>query len=219
MPMTQTRLLIVDDHVVIRKGLESMLGAESSICVVGEAEDGEEAIRKAKSLKPDVILMDLVMPGTDGVTAIAEIKRCVPDAKIIVLTSFEDDVRIDAAMGAGADGYLLKDVGRHALAQAIRTVRQGDLPLAPHVARRLVRSTVKSRNATGHNPLTKREEEVLRMVARGLTNRAVAEALNIGEGTVKVHMANILHKLNVSSRTGAVVLAIQTGLVPPKEGS
>ena len=215
--MTQTRLLIVDDHVVVRKGIQSVLSAEPSISVVGEAEDGEEAIRKAKSLKPDVILMDLVMPGVDGVAAIAEIKRCIPDVKIIVLTSFEDDVKIDAAMGAGADGYLLKDVGRHALAQAIRTVRQGDLPLAPHVARHRVRTAVKSKKATGHSPLTKREEEVLRLVARGLGNRAVAEALNIGEGTVKVHMANILHKLNVSSRTEAAVLALQTGLVPPKE--
>ncbi len=217
--MSQTRLLIVDDHVVIRKGIETVLGSEPSICVVGEAEDGEEAIWKAKSLKPDVILMDLVMPGLGGVAAIAEIKRCLPDVKIIVLTSFEDDTKIDAAMEAGADGYLLKDVGRHALAQAVRTVRQGDLPLAPHVARHLIRTVVKSKSAPGHSPLTKREEEVLRLVAKGMGNRAVAEALNIGEGTVKVHMANILHKLNVSSRTEAAVLALQNGLVLPKAKS
>jgi NarL family two-component system response regulator LiaR len=215
--VTQTRLLIVDDYVVVRKGIETVLSAEPSINVVGEAEDGEEAIRKAKSLKPDVILMDLVMPCVDGAAAIAEIKRCLPDVKIIVLTSFEDDAKIDAAMEAGADGYLLKDVGRHALMQAIRTVQQGDLPLAPHVARHLVRTVAKSRDTPGRKPLTKREEEVLQLVAKGLGNRAVAEALNIGEGTVKVHMANILHKLNASSRTEAAVRALQTGLVLPEE--
>jgi len=215
--VTQTRLLIVDDHVVVRKGIETVLSSEPSISVVGEAEDGEEAIWKAKSLKPDVILMDLVMPYMDGVAAIAEIKRCIPHVKIIVLTSFEDNAKIDAAMEAGADGYLLKDVGRHGLMQAIRTVQQGDLPLAPHVARHLVRTVAKSRDAPGRKPLTKREEEVLQLVARGLGNRAVAEALNIGEGTVKVHMANILHKLNVSSRTEAAVRALQTGLVLPEK--
>ncbi len=215
--MTQTRLLIVDDHVVVRKGIESVLSAESSISVVGEAEDGEEAIWKAKSLRPDVILMDLVMPSVDGVMAIAEIKRCIPDVKIIVLTSFEDDAKIDAAMEAGADGYLLKDVGRHALVQAIRTVQQGDLPLAPHVARRLVRTALKSKGSPGCKPLTKREEEVLQLVARGMGNRAVAAVLNIGVGTVKVHMANILHKLNASSRTEAAVIALQSGVVSPKE--
>jgi len=211
--MTQTRLLIVDDHVVVRKGLQTVLGAESSINVVGEAEDGEEAIWKAKSLRPDVILMDLVMPGLGGIKAIAEIKQCISNVKIIVLTSFEDHAKIDAAMEAGADGYLLKDVGRHALVQAIRTVQQGDLPLAPHAARHLVRSAVRSRNTPEREPLTKREQEVLQLVARGSCNRAVAEALNIGEGTVKVHMANILRKLNASSRTEAAVRALQTGLV------
>jgi DNA-binding NarL/FixJ family response regulator len=206
----------VDDHVVVRKGIATVLSAEPSISVVGEAEDGEEAVWKAKSLKPDVILMDLVMPCMDGAAATAEIKRCIPDVKIIVLTSFEDNAKIDAAMEAGADGYLLKDVGRHALMQAIRTVQQGDLPLAPHAARHLVRTAVKSRD-NPRKPLTKREEEVLQLVARGLGNRAVAEALNIGEGTVKVHMANILHKLNASTRTEAAILALQTGLVSSKE--
>jgi DNA-binding NarL/FixJ family response regulator len=215
--MTQTRLLIVDDYVVVRKGIQSVLRAEPSISVVGEAEDGGDAIDKAKSLRPDVILMDLVMPGVDGVAAIAEIKRCIADVKIIVLTSFEDDAKIDAAMEAGADGYLLKDVDRHALLQAIRTVQQGDLPLAPHVARHLIRPAAKSRDTPECKPLSKREEEVLQLVARGLGNRAVAEALNIGEGTVKVHVANIFHKLNVSSRTEAAVRALQIGLVLPEE--
>ncbi len=215
--MSQTRVLIVDDYVVVRKGIQSVLSAEPSISVVGEAEDGEEAISKAKSLRPDVILMDLVMPGGGGSVAIAEIKRRFPAIKIIVLTSFEDDAKIDAAMEAGADGYLLKDVGRHALVQAIRRVQQGDLPLAPRVARHLVRSTVKSHDTRRYKPLTKREGEVLRLVAKGLGNRAVAEALNIGEGTVKAHVANILHKLNVSSRTEAAVWALQAGLVLPEE--
>ncbi len=215
--MSQTRVLIVDDYVVVRKGIQAVLSAEPSISVVGEAEDGEEAIAKAKSLRPDVILMDLVMPGGGGSVAIAEIKRRFPAIKIIVLTSFEDDAKIDAAMEAGADGYLLKDVGRHALMQAIRTVQQGDLPLAPRVARHLVQSAAKSHDTPRYKPLTKREREVLRLVAKGLGNRAVAEALNIGEGTVKAHMANILHKLNVSSRTEAAVWALQAGLVLPEE--
>jgi len=213
--MTPIRVLIVDDHVVVRKGIQMFLGIEPSVQVIGEAVDGQEAVHKAKSLKPDVILMDLVMPGRDGIEAIADIKHSIPHVKIIVLTTFQDEARVNAAIEAGADGYLLKDADGDELIQAIHTVRQGDMPLHPHVARHLVRGTAKYEEG-GAGPLTKRQKEVLQLVARGLNNKSVAQDLNISEGTVKVHISNILSRLNVSCRTEAAVWAIRTGLISPE---
>ncbi len=203
----------------MRKGIQMFLSTESSIQVVGEAEDGWDAVRKAQDLQPDVVLMDLVMPQRDGIEAIAEIKQHIPQVKIIVLTTFEDETRVNAAMEAGADGYLLKDADGEALLQAIHAVCQGDVPLHPHVARHLIRAVAKHRNMTRPGNLTEREREVLRLVAKGLSNRAVARSLSISEGTAKVHVSNILSKLNVSSRTEAAVWAVQMGLVSPDESS
>jgi NarL family two-component system response regulator LiaR len=211
--MNYTRVLIVDDHGVVRKGIQMFLATEPSIQVVGEAGDGQGAIRKATDLRPDVILMDLVMPHGDGVEAIAEIKRRIPNVKIIVLTTFKDGARINAALQAGADGYLLKDADGDALLQAIHAVQQGNAPLDPYVARHLVSNVTQHKDADGIKNLTEREKEVLSLVAQGLSNRAVARALNLSEGTARIHVSNILGKLNALSRTEAAVRAVQMGLI------
>ncbi|GAB4528327.1 MAG: response regulator transcription factor [Anaerolineae bacterium] len=216
--MNTTRVLIVDDHSVVRQGIQMYIGTDPSIQVVGEARDCLEAVQKATSLKPDVILMDLVMPGGDGVQAIAEIKRRIPDLKIIVLTTFSDQPRVRAAMEAGADGYLLKDADGDALLQAIHSARKGDIPLHPHAAQHLVRSFTRRDDTNGHKSLTEREREILQLVSRGLSNKEIAETLGLSVGTVKIHVSNILGKLNVSNRTEASMRALQMGLISPVGG-
>ena len=212
--MSQTRLLIVDDHAIVRKGILMFLKTSPSIQIIGEAEDGHDAIRKAKSLRPDVILMDLVMPGVDGIEAITELKHHLPQTKIIVLTTFSDESKFSAAMAAGADGYMLKDADGDALLQAIQAAQRGDMPLHPSVTRHLVASVKNGPDIkNGTTRLTEREKEVLRLVAKGWGNQAIAQALNLSTGTVKVHVSNILGKLNVASRTEAAMSAIQTGII------
>jgi len=217
--MNPIRLLIVDDHVVVRKGIQMLLDTESSIQVVGEAENSQDAIRKARSLKPDVILMDLVMPEGDGIQAIAEIKRSIATIRIIVLTMFHDETKINAAIEAGADGYLLKDADGDELIRAIHAVQQGGMPFDPQVVRHLVTKVAKSKDTSENSRLTKREEEVLRLVAKGMSTKAVARALCIEEGTARVHIHNILLKLGVSSRTGAAIWALQMGILPSDKGT
>jgi DNA-binding NarL/FixJ family response regulator len=211
--MEPIRVLIVDDHIMVRVGLHMMISTEPTIKVVGEAKDGQDAIGQVKCLLPDIVLMDLVMPQGGGIEAIAEIKRSYPDIKIIVLTTFDDDIKINAAMEAGADGYLLKDADGEALLYAIEAAQQGEMPLHPRIARRLIRGedNVHGTNEISH--LTEREKEVLRLVAQGLSNKTVAEGLNLSEGTVKIHMSHILAKLHVSSRIEAALWATQKGLV------
>jgi DNA-binding NarL/FixJ family response regulator len=213
--MNQIRVLIADDHAVVRQGIQMITGTESSIELVGEAKDGQEAVYQVQRLQPDVVLMDLVMPAGDGIAAIAEIKRHYPDIKIIVLTTFEDDYRIQAALEAGADGYLLKDADGEALLQAVQAVQQGDMPLHPRVARHLFTGRAEDYDRPEIGQLTAREQEVLQLVAQGLTNREVARALNLSEGTVKVHVSHILGKLDASSRTEAAMLAVQLELISP----
>ncbi len=215
--MNQIRILIVDDHVVVRQGIRMLVGTEPSIQVVGEAADAQGAIRKAESLQPDVILMDLVMPRGDGVEAIEEIKHLMPGVKIIALTSFGDKARVKAAMKAGADGYLLKDADGEALLTAIRTVRRGGMPIHPDVAGHLVGRTAEGNGMPRGRSLTPREREVLALIVGGLSNRAVAKTLGISEGTTKVHVSSILRKLDVSSRTEAAVRALTLGLVLSNE--
>jgi NarL family two-component system response regulator LiaR len=217
--MNSTRLLIVDDHVVVRKGIQMLLDTEPSIQVVGEAENSRDAIREAWSLKPDVILMDLVMPQGDGIQAIAEIKRSSATIKIIVLTMYHDETKINAAIEAGADGYLLKDADGEELIRAIQAVQQGGMPIDPHVVRHLVTKGAKSKDTSESSHLTKREEEVLRLLAKGMSTKAVAQALCIEEGTARVHIHNILLKLGVSSRTAAAIWALQMGILPSDEGT
>jgi DNA-binding NarL/FixJ family response regulator len=214
--MEKIRVLIVDDHAVVRQGISMIVSTEPAIEVVGEAKDGRDAIDRAENLQPDVVLMDLVMPQESGITALTTIKRKYPRVKVIVLTTFEDEERVQAAIEAGADGYLLKNADGEALLQAIYSVQRGEMPLHPRVAQQWFKGKREKISASGVG-LTRREKEVLRLIARGWSNKEVAEVLKVREGTVKVHVSNILGKLNASSRTEAAIWATQVGLAPLNE--
>lgn len=207
------RILVADDHAIVRKGVCALLATEPGIEVVGEACDGREAITEALKLDPDVILMDLVMPGVDGLEATRKITDSQPEARVLVLTSFAGDDKVFPAIKAGALGYLLKDSGPEELVQAIRRVFCGESALDPTIARRVLQELS---SPTGRGPeagsLTEREVEVLRLVAQGQANREVAERLAISEATVRTHMSSILAKLKVSSRTQAALYALREGL-------
>lgn len=216
--MKSIRLLIVDDHSIVRKGIIMYLRTEATVEIVGEAASGREAIHQVELLKPDVVLMDLVMADGNGIEATQQLKRLFPNLKIIILSTFKQEEDVRAVMAAGADGYMLKDADGDALLQAIHDVQKGDMPLHPSVARYLIHRTSPSNSLPPDNLLTEREKEVLTWVARGLSNKAVANVLNLSSGTVKVHVSNILGKLHVNSRTEAAMLALQKGLIePPKE--
>jgi DNA-binding NarL/FixJ family response regulator len=205
------RLLIVDDHSVVREGLRAFLRLQDGIDVVGEAGGADEAITVAGASSPDVILLDLVMPGGDGIGAIRRLLEVAPGVRVLVLTSFADDSQIFAAIAAGAAGYLLKNVDPQALADGIRDVYAGRPALDPSVASRLMRRSGAS--PAGHGDLTTREREVLRLVVEGLANKQIAQRLGIGEKTIKTHVSRVLAKLGVEDRTQAAVLAIREGLV------
>jgi NarL family two-component system response regulator LiaR len=212
------RILITDDHAIVREGLRALIMGKPDMELVGEAADGEEAVLKARALRPDVILMDLVMPRKNGIEAIEEIKRENPDARILVLTSFAEDDQVLSAIKTGALGYLLKDSSPQELIEAIRCVYRGESSLHPAVARKLILGFGHQQNARpGVSALTEREMEVLKLVARGLSNQAVAEQLNISEGTVRFHVSNILSKLQLENRTQAVLYALREGLVTLEE--
>jgi NarL family two-component system response regulator LiaR len=204
------RVLIVDDHSVVRQGLEMFLALDQELEVVGEAKNGAEALRLARELKPDVVLMDLLMPVMDGITATGAIRQEVPEAEVIALTSVLEDRAIVDAVRAGAIGYLLKDTEADELRQAIKAAAAGQVQLSPEVARRLMREM---RGPKDPEPLTERETEVLRLLARGRSNKQIAADLVIGEKTVKTHVSNILGKLQVASRTQAALHAVRIGLV------
>ncbi len=213
--MQKIRVLIADDHYFVRKGIMMVLAAEPRVEIAGEAGTGIEVIEQVKTLQPDVVLMDLSMPHGGGIKAISTIKNIFPRTSIIVLTMHQDEGNINAALKAGADGYLLKDANDGSLLKAIFAVHGGDMPLHPHVARQLLNGMGK-RNVpepAGAN-LTEREIEVLALVSQGMSNKAVAQKLHLSSGTIKIHVSNILSKLNVSSRTEAAVQAIQLGLIP-----
>ncbi len=205
------RLVIVDDHSVVREGLRAFLRLQDGIDVIGEASSADEATRVAASLSPDVVLLDLVMPGGDGIGAIRHVLEVAPAARVLVLTSFADDAQIFAAMAAGAAGYLLKDVDPQALADGIRDVHDGRPALHPSVAARLMRRG-DPREVT-HPDITPRERDVLRLIVEGLANKQIAQRLGIGEKTVKTHVSRVLAKLGVEDRTQAAVLAIRERLV------
>ena len=205
------RLLIVDDHSVVREGLRAFLRLQEGIEVVGEAASAADAIRVAHTASPDVILLDLVMPGGDGVGAIRELIDVAPGVRVLVLTSFADDAQIFAAMAAGAAGYLLKDIDPAALADGIRDVHAGRPALHPSVAARLMRRGDVTTSA--RLGITAREHDVLRLMVEGLANKQIAQRLGIGEKTVKTHVSRVLAKLGVEDRTQAAVLAIREGLV------
>jgi two-component system, NarL family, response regulator LiaR len=215
--MAVLRLLIVDDHQIVRQGLRAILRVLPDIELVGEADGGLSAVQLAAELQPDVILMDLVMPGMDGVAAITAIKRSSPAPRIMVLTTFAESELVLAAVQAGADGYLLKDIDMQELARAIRTVHSGQPYLHPEATRHLLQATTRPEQPIDR--LTSREQEVLALVAHGRTNRQIAETLTISEKTVSVHISNSLGKLGMTSRTQAALYAARIGLVPPDAGA
>jgi DNA-binding NarL/FixJ family response regulator len=204
------RVLLVDDHAVVREGLRAFLALQEGIEVVGEAGNGEEAVQLASRLAPDVVLLDLVMPAGDGLSALHRLRVTAPDARVLVLTSYADDSQIFAATAAGAAGYLLKDVDPGELAAGIRAVHAGHPALHPSVAARLMRG---GGVPGGAGTLTPRERDVLALVVEGLANKQIASRLGIGEKTVKTHMSRVLSKLGVDDRTQAAVLAIRSGLL------
>jgi len=212
MPKT-IRLLICDDHAVVRRGLRSLVGVKPEMELVGEAVDGEEAVAMVKKLKPDLIIMDLIMPRKDGVTAIAEIKKKNQDAKILVLTSFSDDKNVFSAIKAGASGYLLKDSSPEDLLQAIDDVYHGKSSLHPVIAQKVIHEMHQPSDLPPtDDPLSEREVEVLRNVAQGMSNQEIAQTLKIKEGTVRIHVGNILNKLQLANRTQATLYALREGL-------
>jgi NarL family two-component system response regulator LiaR len=208
-------VMIVDDHEMVRKGAKGYLEAQLEIVVVAEAESGEEAVRLTREYIPDVVLMDLVMPGMDGVEATRKVKDISPRTQIIILTSFHEDEHIFPALQAGAISYLLKDVKARELVQAIQRASKGEATLHPRVAARLIKqfSQGEPERSTLFTELTEREVEVLTLIARGFTNQKIAEDLVISIGTVKGHVSNILSKLHMADRTQAAVYAWQEGLV------
>jgi NarL family two-component system response regulator LiaR len=213
------RVLIADDHQVVRQGLRTFLDLHEDIHVVGEAENGEVAVELSRSLTPNVVLMDLVMPRLDGISAIKQIVAMGGEIRIIALTSFTEDEKVFPAIEAGASSYLLKDVSPEDLVDAIRAVHQGEARLHPEIARKLMEQVARERGRTEESPLadlTEREREVVSLVAHGLSNREIAQQLSISHGTVKTHVSSILSKLNLNDRTQLAIFAINEGLVDGK---
>ena len=208
--LKKIRVMIVDDHAVVRSGLGAFLAVVPDLDLVGEAENGEQAVVRAKTLKPDVILMDLMMPGMDGVTATRLIKEHNPSIQIIALTSFQEDELVQNAMKAGAIGYLMKNVSVRELEVAIRGAKEGKMILSPEAAQSLVRAT---QQAAETETLTVREQEILKLMVEGLNNAEIAERIVVSLSTVKYHISNILMKLGVENRVAAVTLAIQRKLI------
>ena len=208
----RTRVLICDDHQIVRQGLRTFLELQPDIEITGEAADGEEAVAKAAVHRPDVVLMDLVMPRVDGIEAIRRIREQASGTKIIVLTSFADDDKIFPAIRAGADGYLMKDVSPQDLVKAIRMAREGEPLLHPDIARRLM-NELRGGNDEDVARLTAREIDVLRLIAGGRSNKEIAVDLTLSEKTVKTHVSNIFAKLGLSDRTQAALFAVRHKLV------
>jgi two-component system, NarL family, response regulator LiaR len=209
------RVLIVDDHEVVREGLRTFLELQEGIEVAGEAADGEDAVAAAARLRPDVILMDLVMPRLDGVAAMRSLRERVPDARVIVLTSFLDDDKLLPALRAGAAGYLLKNAEPREVARAVRAAHAGEALLDPVVAARLVETLTAAGADEPLDRLTPREREVLVLIGRGFPNKRIARELEVSEKTVKTHVGHVLAKLGVADRTQAAVVAVRAGLVDP----
>src|SRR3954467_6657854 len=215
------RLVIVDDHAVVRQGLKAFLATESDIEVLGEASNGREAVEVVERTKPDLVLMDLVMPEMDGIAATASIKQSQPEIEVLVMTSFIEDEKVFGAMRAGATGYVLKDADPEEVVKAIRSAAAGESPLAPRVVRRLMKefTPAKPKPESQAEQLSEREIEVLRLVAKGHSNQQIAEALIISPKTAKTHVSNILSKLGLASRTQAAVYALRENLVSADEGT
>jgi NarL family two-component system response regulator LiaR len=215
-PESEIRVLIVDDHQVVRQGLRTFLELQPDIIVVGEADNGQVAVEMVRQLQPDVVLMDLVMPRLDGVAATRQVKALESGVKVIALTSFTEDDKVFPAIQAGASSYLLKDVSPDDLVEAIRAAHRGEARLHPDITRMLMEQVAQQASATRQRlseELTRRELEVIQLVAQGRNNHDIAEALVISEKTVKSHISNILGKLHLDDRTQLAIYAIKHGLV------
>jgi NarL family two-component system response regulator LiaR len=206
-------VVLVDDHAIVRQGLRTYLELQPDIEVVGEASDGREAVGVVRDTLPDIVLMDLVMPNSDGVEATRAITGMAPSTRVIVLTSFSEDEKVFASIKAGAQGYLMKDVLPSDLVKAIRTVYKGEAQLDPEIARKLMHEFTNPQPAAPRHDLTERELEVLRLIAHGKTNKDISEDLVLSEKTVKTHVSNILQKLHLSDRTQAAVYALRQKIV------
>jgi NarL family two-component system response regulator LiaR len=207
-------VLIVDDHAVVRQGLRTFLELDDDIEVVGEAGNGAEAVEQTRRRPPDVVLMDLVMPEMDGIAATRQIHALSPSTKVIALTSFAEDDKVFPVIKAGASGYLLKDVSPSDLVRAIQAVHRGEAHLHPEIAKKLMDELADRARRPIPSGLTEREQEVLHLIARGLSNREIARELGISEKTVKTYVGNILSKLHLADRTQAAIYAIKKGLAP-----
>jgi two-component system, NarL family, response regulator LiaR len=206
------RVLVADDHAVVREGLRTFLSLQDGIEVCGEAADGEAAVREAELRRPDVILMDLVMPRLDGVGAMRELRRRLPECRVIVLTSYAQDDRLLPAIQAGAAGYLLKDAEPREIARAVRAAHAGEALLDPVIAARLVAAIAEPAGTRPPQRLTPREREVLGLIGRGMPNKRIARELGVSEKTVKTHVGHVLAKLGVTDRTQAALHAVREGL-------
>ncbi|MFE2529822.1 response regulator [Streptomyces sp. NPDC059382] len=210
---TRIRVLLVDDHQVVRRGLRTFLEVQEDIEVVGEAADGEEGIARAEELRPDVILMDVKMPVTDGIEALRRLREAANPARVLIVTSFTEQRTVVPALRAGAAGYVYKDIDPEALAGAIRSVHAGHVLLQPEVAQALLAQEGQGAASSRPGSLTDREREVLSLIADGRSNREIARALVLSEKTVKTHVSNILMKLDLSDRTQAALWAVRHGIV------
>ena len=210
------RVLVVDDHAVVRQGLRGLLELQDGIEVVGDAADGAQGVEAATELRPDVILIDLVMPVLDGVSAMRLLRERLPEARVIVLTSFLDDDKLLPALRAGAAGYLLKNAEPQEVVRAVRAAHAGQTILDPVVAARLVETLAADDRGDPIDRLTPREREVLVLIGRGYANKRIARELGLAEKTVKAHVGHVLAKLGVSDRTQAAIAAVRAGLVEPR---
>jgi len=218
-PNTPIRVLIAEDHPIMRQGLGVVLDAYDDLVLVGEAENGEQAVQLAKSLKPDVIVMDIQMPVKDGLAAIREISDLRYDTRIVVLTSYPDDDKVFQAIKAGAMGYFLKETRSEQLAEAIRLVHRGEVALPPDIARKLIQEIKEPpKSIDAAETLTAREMEILRYLARGLSNQEIADELKISITTVATHVRNILGKLHLANRTQAALYAVEQGISSSGQG-
>jgi NarL family two-component system response regulator LiaR len=205
-------VFIVDDHPVVRQGLRTFLETLGDVEIIGDASSAEQALPRIEETVPDVVLMDLVLPGMDGIDATRRVREVSPSTRVIVLTSFADDEKVFPAIKAGAAGYLLKDVDPSELAEAIRTVHAGEALLHPKVASKLMQDYASEDRKAPGGDLTQRELEVLRLIARGMSNREIARELVVAEKTVKTHVSNILAKLHLADRTQAALYAVRRGI-------
>jgi two-component system, NarL family, response regulator LiaR len=211
------RVLVAEDHTVVRAGLIALISSEDGLEVVGQAGDGLEAVERVRECQPDVILMDLSMPKLDGIGAITAIRQEQPRARVLVLTSFVEDEKVFAALKAGALGYLLKESSPDDLLRGIRAIHRGESWLHPAIALKLVRELCEPQATALDDPLTERELEVLRLVAQGLSNKVIADRLEISERTARTHVSNILEKLHLANRTQATLYALKKGIVEHAE--